>query len=78
MVIYPKERNNSIGSSKPVLLMQIAKLGGIPWRLEGMEKSELVIGFGAYRNKGFDMGYTGSAICFSQDGLFREFDVFPA
>ena len=56
----------------------IAKLGGVPWRLEGMEKSELVIGFGAYRNKGFDMGYTGSAICFSQDGLFREFDVFPA
>jgi hypothetical protein len=43
-----------------------------------MEKSELVIGFGAYRNKGFKMGYTGSAICFSQDGVFREFDVFPA
>lgn len=56
----------------------IAKLGGVPWRLEGMEKSELVIGFGAYRNKGFNMGYTGSAICFSQDGVFREFDVFPA
>jgi hypothetical protein len=49
-----------------------------PWRLEGTEKPELVIGFGAYRNRGFNMGYTGSAFCFSQDGIFREFDVFPA
>ena len=56
----------------------VAKLGGIPWRLEGMKNPELVIGFGAYRNQGFTMGYTGSAICFSQDGVFREFDVFPA
>lgn len=56
----------------------IAKLGGIPWRLEGTDSMELVIGFGAYRNKGFNMGYTGSAISFSQDGMFREFGVFPA
>jgi hypothetical protein len=62
----------SIGSA------MIAKLGGIPWRLEGTDSMELVIGFGAYRNKGFNMGYTGSAISFSQDGMFREFGVFPA
>ena len=67
--------SNSIAN---ICIALIAKLGGVPWRLEGMEKSELVIGFGAYRNKGFKMCYTGSAICFSQDGIFREFDVFPA
>lgn len=67
--------SNSIAN---ICIALIAKLGGVPWRLEGMEQSELVIGFGAYRNKGFKMCYTGSAICFSQDGIFREFDVFPA
>jgi hypothetical protein len=56
----------------------IAKLGGVPWKLEGSEKEELVIGFGAYRNSGFGIRYTGSAICFSHNGVFQEFDVFPA
>ena len=73
-----KLKDNFSNSIANIGIALIAKLGGIPWQLEGMENPELVIGFGAYRNKGFNMGYTGSAICFSQDGMFREFDVFPA
>ena len=56
----------------------VAKLGGAPWRLEGAEQQELVIGFGAYRRKDMIKPYIGSTVCFGPDGLFREFDVFPA
>lgn len=61
-----------------IAIALIAKLGGVPWRLEGGEQRDLVIGFGAYRNRNFGVKYTGSAVCFSSGGLFREFDVFPA
>lgn len=56
-----------------------AKLGGVPWRLgnSGTE-TELVVVFGAYRRKDLVQPYVGSAVCFSQDGTFREFDVFRA
>jgi hypothetical protein len=57
----------------------IAKMGGVPWRLENREdKRELVVGFGAYRRRDLVKPYVGSAVCFSQDGTFREFDVFRA
>ena len=57
----------------------IAKLGGVPWRLENRdEHKELVVGFGAYRRVDLIQPYVGSAVCFSQDGTFREFDAFRA
>ena len=59
-------------------IAMIAKLGGIPWRLDVPDNKDLVIGFGAYRTKQYNRKYVGSAICFSQDGTFQEFDVFPS
>jgi hypothetical protein len=34
------------------------------------------VGFGAYRRNDLVQPYVGSAVCFSQDGTFREFDLF--
>lgn len=73
-----KLSGNFSNSMANISIALVAKLGGIPWRLEAKEQPELVIGFGAYRNRGQHTGYTGSAFCFSQDGIFREFEVFPA
>ena len=61
-----------------IAIAMIAKLGGVPWKLDAGEADELVIGFGAFRSMAPGLHYTGSAVCFTQDGRFREFDVFPA
>lgn len=51
----------------------LAKVGGIPWRLESDEKNELVIGVGAYKSKEIGVQYIGSAFSFSNKGEFQEF-----
>ena len=59
-------------------IAMIAKLGGIPWRLDLNTGSGLVIGFGAYKARQHQTKYIGSAVCFGREGNFLEFDVFPA
>ncbi len=56
----------------------IAKLGGIPWRLNQEVEKELIVGFGAFCTQQYKRKYIGSAFCFSNDGTFREFDCFPS
>jgi hypothetical protein len=53
----------------------LAKLGGIPWRLNTVEKEELIIGVGAFRHPD-DVRYLSSAIVFDNTGHFNEFDYF--
>ena len=53
----------------------LAKLGGIPWRLDKTEKKELIVGVGAFRHKD-DVQYVSSAISFDDTGHFNEFDYF--
>jgi len=59
-------------------IAMIAKIGGVPWRLARPEEKELIIGFGAYRSQFYRTKYIGSAVCFNNEGIFRELDCFPS
>lgn len=54
----------------------LAKLNGIPWRLDNTVKKELVVGVGAFKNPDFDIKYIGSAFSFSNNGKFNRFECF--
>jgi len=54
----------------------LAKLNGIPWRLNNTIKKELVVGVGAFKNPDFDIKYIGSAFSFSNNGKFNRFECF--
>lgn len=51
----------------------MAKLGGIPWRLDKPEKKSLIVGVGAFKHPD-GVRYVSSAFCFDNSGKFREFD----
>ena len=55
----------------------VAKMGGVPWCMEGAEQQELVIGFGVYRRSNMLQPCMGSSVCSGPNGLFREFNAFP-
>jgi argonaute-like protein implicated in RNA metabolism and viral defense len=59
-------------------IAMIAKMGGIPWRLSRPAEKELIIGFGAFKSQRYNTKYVGSAFCFSNEGIFQEFNCFPA
>jgi len=54
----------------------LAKLGGVPWRLDREDHNELVIGVGAFKSKISGVRYIGGAFCFSNDGRFHNFECF--
>lgn len=54
------------------------KLGGTPWRLNRPYSNELIVGFGVFRSRKFNIKYVGSSVCFSNDGTFEQFDCFKA
>jgi Piwi domain len=54
----------------------LAKLGGIPWRLNRLPDDELIIGIGAFNSITLKTKYVGSAFCFNNLGVFKGFDCF--
>ena len=56
----------------------LAKIGGIPWRLNRVTSNELIIGIGAFYSKSRKNKYVGSAFCFNNEGIFEGFDCFLA
>lgn len=56
----------------------LAKLGGIPWRLNRNITNELIVGIGAFYNASKKTKYVGSAFCFNNEGIFQGFDCFQA
>lgn len=54
------------------------KLGGTPWRLKRPHTGELIVGFGVFRSRKYNLKYTGSSVCFANDGTFGAFDCFRA
>ncbi len=54
----------------------LAKIGGIPWKLQREKKNSLIVGFGARWIDG--QTYVGTTICFDNTGLFRKFGTFEA
>ncbi len=56
----------------------LAKLGGIPWRLDRELNNELIVGIGAFKTRKYNIRYIGSTFCFANDGHFKGFNVLPA
>lgn len=56
----------------------LAKLGGIPWRLNRTKSDELIVGIGAFYSVSRKTRYVGSAFCFNNEGVFEGFDCFTA
>jgi hypothetical protein len=54
----------------------LAKLDGIPWRLNTPVKNELIVGVGAFKHIEEGVQYIGSAFSFSNDGKFNSFEYF--
>lgn len=56
----------------------LAKLGGIPWRLNRPSTNELIVGIGAFYSMSRKTKFVGSAFCFDNEGGFKGFDCFGA
>ena len=56
----------------------LAKLGGVPWRLNCSTVNELIVGVGAFYSHSNKTKYVGSAFCFNNEGIFEGFDCFGA
>ena len=61
-----------------IQIAMLAKLGGVPWRLNREPAKELIVGIGASKVRFAKSKMLGSAFCFDNDGKFRHFDCFPA
>ncbi len=54
----------------------LAKLGGVPWRLNRPTTNELIVGVGAFYSISKKTRFVGSAFCFNNEGIFKGFDCF--
>lgn len=54
----------------------LAKLDGVPWRLQRTQQNDLVIGVGAFKPSDSMSRYVGSAFCFSNNGHFKGFECY--
>ena len=75
-VIYKESINNNyfatfMANIAPALL---AKIDGIPWRLESKLQPQLIVGIGAFKSNQLNRRYIGSAFCFNNKGEFKGFD----
>lgn len=52
----------------------LAKIGGIPWKLDTFSTDKLIIGFGVKRIE--DNVFLGNSLFFKEDGTFHKFDSF--
>jgi hypothetical protein len=76
--IYKERHNDQYFSFHlpNIAIALLAKLGGIPWRLQDNGKEDLIVGVGAFRSYSIGKKYVGSAFCFRKDGVFRNFDCY--
>lgn len=61
-----------------IAIAMLAKLGGIPWRLNRDFKSDLIVGVGAFYSETQKVKFIGSTFCFNNDGTFQDFNCIPA
>lgn len=78
--IDPQKMNaqgdNWVFSLPNIAVAILAKLDGIPWRLNTPIKNELIVGVGAFKHVEENIQYIGSAFSFSNDGKFNSFEYF--
>jgi hypothetical protein len=68
--------DNWVYSLPNIAVAILAKLDGIPWRLNTPIKNELIVGVGAFKHIEENVQYIGSAFSFSNDGKFNGFEYF--
>lgn len=73
MELQGKAFSNSLTNISVAIL---AKLKGIPWRLNTPVKNELIVGVGAFKHIALDVQFIGSAFSFSNNGSFNQFEYF--
>ena len=61
-----------------IAIALLAKIDGIPWRLDRDTKEELIVGVGAFTSLNHNIKYVASAFCFNNNGEFKGFDCFKA
>jgi hypothetical protein len=71
-------KDNFQHSVRNIAVATLAKLGGIPWRLDREINNELIVGVGAFRTRKYNTRYLGSTFCFANDGHFKGFNILPA
>jgi len=59
-----------------IAVAMLAKLDGIPWRLNTPIKKELIVGIGAFKHVDDDVRYIASAFSFDNNGKFNRFEYF--
>ncbi len=70
------DNNNFVYSITTISVAILAKLGGIPWRLNQEVTDEIIVGVGAFTSTVDDVRYLGSAISFDNAGGFNEIGYF--
>jgi len=69
--------NNYFNTFLPHIEIAIlAKLGGIPWKLNRPPMKELIVGVGAFYSVKHKTRFVGSAFCFNNEGIFKGFECF--
>jgi hypothetical protein len=71
-----KNNTNYIFSLNNISIAVLAKLDGVPWRLDVPLRNELIVGVGAFRNIDENIQYIGSAFSFNNNGKFNRFECF--
>ena len=78
VIDYKKAQGQNLNYWIPnIASAMITKLGGTSWLLDKSDIKELVIGFGASRCQEDDELYIGSAFCFDNKGVFKDFKCWP-
>ena len=71
-----EQGENYVYSLPNIAVAILAKLDGIPWRLNTPIRNELIVGVGAFKNIATDVQYIGSAFSFNNTGGFNRFEYF--
>lgn len=71
-----EQGDNWVYSLPNIAVAMLAKLDGIPWRLNTPEKNELIVGVGAFKHVDVGVQYIGSAFSFGNNGKFNRFEYF--
>ena len=82
--VIKSEHLYKFGKPNPVIntylshieVAMLAKLGGVPWRLNRPINNELIVGVGAFYSVTKKTRFVGSAFCFNNEGMFKGFDCF--
>lgn len=74
-IYYKNIKQNNFAYSLPNIAVAIlAKIGGIPWKLDTLTSDTLVIGFGVKKQE--KQSFLGNTLCFRDDGIFFNFETY--